>query len=959
MSVHLAFGVVAGPELGCWLPGDPPRRAEERTGAHPPGAPVAVGPADAAPDAVLAATKQLTALVADGDVAAGAGVDLGGGFGSARLAGARGDRRDAVLAAMRVLGADGAHRLGDRTGTLVALFGPSATKPVGAAARTAIAEERWAALQLASAASDLLGPEQVERVLALRAPEEVDPFPHGAASTVAEHLSPVLTRYPRPRRLALITGLWEQVCAERTSRLRAARLPGTQVRIERIDKLRERFSAHFDAPILQRIAWDLGENPTIGAAARWRPPADWTANELRRLLNDAIGATALLRFAKAVSDLGLETAAKIHYAELHAANECLSKEARNVAARRDKGAYSHPARPGCYVHDLVQMLRPGRTVSTKAEVQVKQRIGMARNYGVVVFDAITKIVDDELYDVRLRGCWDACTPWETPTLHSWRTTAGFSRPARTWENPPLADANEHGPTRTLAQRLADAPDEQPADVERPHDLLWLADLADALAPFYGNESATVLYERHSPSIDYREPRPPPETRRPRADSVPLAAAGVAQLVAFGATPPPRGKTWTELLDGVAADAAVTEASVGAFPVPAELSTVDKSVIPGTGLTVEVGREPRQLADWSSYMGNCIGTTWYADDAREGQCVLMALRDGHGRIAANLDIRKRAGGWWINEIRARFNDELDKDRTRAIERWVAGLAPPETPAAAPASTLPPVRVRTRGPARRPAAVRLPSALIEELTARVERELRATRADSARRVYVHLARGLGQPGRPADHEPDAAVTALRRLGPERHAELVRTALDAGLDALTLWRATGVRPLATAVGTIDPEVRERHRLGPLTEDASLPRTLRALVRRPEITPARTMDVVARTVRAAVGDLVRADDTALIESVTRRPSPELVCALAITVTCADQSTVDNLVRVVPATSTEVPGFPATDLLDENGPWQRARAAAIELGAPVELSAERGLLVPARLLGNGGWPALWSRAHR
>jgi hypothetical protein len=38
-------------------------------------------------------------------------------------------------------------------------------------------------------------------------------------------------------------------------------------------------------------------------------------------------------------------------------------------------------------------------------------------------------------------------------------------------------------------------------------------------------------------------------------------------------------------------------------------------------------------------------------------------------------------------------------------------------------------------------------------------------------------------------------------------------------------------------------------------------------------------------------------------------------------------------------------------------------LGAPVDLFAERiaehGLLVPAALLGRGGWQALWSRAHR
>jgi hypothetical protein len=63
------------------------------------------------------------------------------------------------------------------------------------------------------------------------------------------------------------------------------------------------------------------------------------------------------------------------------------------------------------------------------------------------------------------------------------------------------------------------------------------------------------------------------------------------------------------------------------------------------------------------------------------------------------------------------------------------------------------------------------------------------------------------------------------------------------------------------------------------------------------------------------------------------------------------------------VPGFPASNLFDEQGPWQQALASAADLGAPVESFAEHiadhGLLAPAALLGRGGWPALWRRAHR
>jgi hypothetical protein len=187
-----------------------------------------------------------------------------------------------------------------------------------------------------------------------------------------------------------------------------------------------------------------------------------------------------------------------------------------------------------------------------------------------------------------------------------------------------------------------------------------------------------------------------------------------------------------------------------------------------------------------------------------------------------------------------------------------------------------------------------------------------------------------------------------------------LAAGLDASALWRATGVRPLATALDQLDPELREYHRLTTLTGTAPLSRTLQTLVRRPEIAPAYAMEVVARAVRKAMGELV--GDDALARSVARRPSPELVCALVIATTCALTSTVDTVLLVAPGT-TAVPGFPATDLFDEHGPWQHAIAAAADLGTPAELfgarAAEHGVLVPAALLGRGGWPALWHRAHQ
>ncbi|MEV8443742.1 hypothetical protein AB0425_40760, partial [Actinosynnema sp. NPDC051121] len=233
--------------------------------------------------------------------------------------------------------------------------------------------------------------------------------------------------------------------------------------------------------------------------------------------------------------------------------------------------------------------------------------------------------------------------------------------------------------------------------------------------------------------------------------------------------------------------------------------------------------------------------------------------------------------------------------------------------------------------------------------------------ARSAYATLARGLGRPGQPADFEPDAAVVALKRVEPVEQVELVRAALGAGLGASALWGATRVRPLAAAVGRLDPGLRERDRLGALADGSPLPRTLRALVRRPEIAPAHAMDVVARAVRVAMGRLI--GDDVLARSVAQRPSTELVCALAIATTCTVESTKDGVVRVVAAREKAVPGFPSSDLFDEHGPWRDAMASAAELGAPVERFPDRvarhGLLVPAALLGKGGWPALWQRAHR
>jgi hypothetical protein len=262
----------------------------------PLGAPVALGPDGARADQVEHAVNELTRLVAAGGAAAaGAGVYLGSGFVSARLAGARGDQRDAVLAALRVLGVEQADRLGDRAGFLVALFGPAATKRVGAAASQAISEGRWAAVALASAASDVLGPEQLESVLALEPPADVEMVP-GPASALAQHLRQVFAPVSAPRRLELLLDLWAQVASHQAELARRARLLATQSRKSRTEDLRKRRKHHDDELILGLLRnWIADPEERLADVARWTPPDYYWRRRLDGIIQDAFAAIALLR----------------------------------------------------------------------------------------------------------------------------------------------------------------------------------------------------------------------------------------------------------------------------------------------------------------------------------------------------------------------------------------------------------------------------------------------------------------------------------------------------------------------------------------------------------------------------------------------------------------------------------------------------------------------------------------
>src|SRR2546429_2202036 len=177
--------------------------------------------------------------------------------------------------------------------------------PGGPAPTAAVEEGRWSALRLASAASDVLGPEQLVRVLALTAADGAEPVPRGATSALADQLARVLGPLPGPRRLSLLVDLWDTVCAHHDRERRRERLRATQGPADRTEGLRRRYAQWDDELLLDSVHAHLGRNPSIPAAARWTPPWWYWQNQVNRLMLDAIAATALIRVALAVADLGV------------------------------------------------------------------------------------------------------------------------------------------------------------------------------------------------------------------------------------------------------------------------------------------------------------------------------------------------------------------------------------------------------------------------------------------------------------------------------------------------------------------------------------------------------------------------------------------------------------------------------------------------------------------------------
>ncbi|HXT92347.1 MAG TPA: hypothetical protein VN714_24190, partial [Trebonia sp.] len=560
MKIRLSGGVVASGRRA-WIAGrsGPVEIVDEPL--LPLGAPVALGPDDARADQVEHAVHELTRLVAAGGAAAaGAGVYLGSGFVSARLAGARGDQRDAVLAALRVLGVEQADRLGDRAGFLVALFGPAVTKRVGAAASQAINEGRWAAVTLASAASDVLGPEQLEFVLALEPPADVEMVP-GPASALAQYLQQVLVPLPEPRRLELLLDLWAQVTSHQGNLGRQSRLLATQSRRNRTEDLRKRRKHHDDELILDLLRnWITDPEERLADVARWTPPDYYWLRRLDGIIQDSFAAIALLRTAVAVADYGLDEGLERSADVLRAAEALLPAPAAAAAARKVTGLTGLPTRPGTYVRDIHRRLSSGGPRDHRFAGFVRPRLACARDFALVLMREIGDLLDQP----RGPGS-DLLERWAASDMRSRRQDFGYRqvRAPADWHGIPHWTEQVLGVKEPLAQRLAAKPSENIPEVELAGDLLWYAELADALATLYGHSSAQGPHGIGTPWLDY-DPQPPAVPLAPRLDSVTLAISGAAQLVALGAASPKRVKGWRDLTDGLLASTSIAEAITGEF-----------------------------------------------------------------------------------------------------------------------------------------------------------------------------------------------------------------------------------------------------------------------------------------------------------------------------------------------------------------------------------------------------------
>ena len=896
-TVRLANGVLAAPAEEAWLAwpcGQPVAGAPRGSAPPPPGAPVVLGPRTSRPGAVIAALVALDDLLRKAGLAAcGAGVDLGNGFRSGRLAGATEERRDAVFAALRGLGAEGAHRVGDRATVLTALCGPRATRRVGAALQRAAVDGRWAAIHLAVAASDVLGPEQLEQILELPEPAGADPIPGGLPSTLAAQLGRLLVPYTPPRRLTLLLDLWGRVLAHPARTRPPIRLMEGQLGEEHVaDVLHVRRGVR-DAWVLDYLAaidgprsWGVTTPwPQRVASAMWtRVPAGrknpFAAEESRRLLADALAALALTATALAATRRPVTEAL---VANATALAMSIHPDAVPTGAADLDGVLAGPLpTPG----------RPGHLVARLAVAAV----------GATAWDFIAHF-QPHRWAAGFHG-----DPRWTPPVGLFADCAGIfaedlsRRDVARFARPLLAQAYAQGsavlaellsrfyedghplPHGQLVARWARACASEVGDVaelghrQPPYATCdcngwWILALADNLADL--EQRTRIAPDWHGGELPWdaiagEEEEPDEEEDRASLGSVPGAVAAAAQLLQWGASAPARPGTWAELADGL-----WQGAPIGApFQVPVEIADWHGEELPGSGLRIQVAHGYTDLNIWAAYMGNCIAG--YAEEGESGECVLLALREADGTIAVNVDLHHGRSRWHVDEARERFNAALSPGIDTLLQAWVAALPRTRTlPGAEADAPPPPVRVvrtpRASGaaPARRPRPSPAVLTARQSLAVATEQHREAC-LSSHGGVLVEIATRL------ATHPPgdaEAAVIVLTRATPARLAVAVADCL-AEVDLPTIWAATGQRPLRAALDALDASTADLLNVGALADAGPVSANLRAVANLDPIKRARKLENAQRAVRAALGTLLRGADPRFDEAIARRPRPGPVCA-------------------------------------------------------------------------------------
>ncbi len=932
---------------------------------------VFVGPADATADDARAARRALEALVRDaGPALAHGGVDLGDGwrttYADARTAAGVAvvlpDRRDALLAALRRVGVEGASTLGPRSRVLGGLLGPRATHPVGRALSEAAAAGRWDAVTLAVAASDLVGPERVEALLGLDAPVPLAPEPWSAI-VAAEHLADVLAPYTEQRRGALLRSLWSDVAATAVAAAEVERRRSYLPRFHRdgrAEAIRAGRHAAEDADLIEAA------RPAPGVAPRPLDlfvlhPVTVVWRWLERTVGEVVRSTVLLRLAVAdrdgrLSEAMLDAAPVLEYL---AEGDDPFPEAVDVASasRAVRNLWS----------SLQVATRPGSRIGGVAGVAVNpvDPEPAFRHFLVAGLDLARAAIDDVTrvlhYANRNVFSW-VTVEWPFLGLGYREVLPAPPDLVAGWGQRFIL----YNPVGNL---LPQTPEDMLRDGARPEHVLdgvWLGELVAVMAELHALDHSevsidgvVVTYDFGSPAATERDDDP----LRPGTASLPAAIGAVAQLVRLGATAPTRPRTWSELAHELYRSLDVESWLSGEFRVPRSFRDADGTQLPGTDLTIRVADNAHTLAVWGQFMGNCIAT--YAEDGRRGRCILIGLYAGD-TLVHNLEVRRAAGRWQAFELFARFNEDSPQAVHSAAARWLNELSRAEVARLAAATQAPPRppggrRVPGRGPGRRP-----PRALVAAAEERLVTAAAAALADEvdARRGCDRLADALGAGGSAAavGRAPNIALTeAILAVGGTAPGAAGIAALLAAVPLATAVHSLDARDRATITGL----ERLLAAAAPGARGVEVPRRLLRLDPVAEaLALGRARNRCGRALLGVVG--VGHPGLAGLAGAQR----DLGCAL-ILARRAQGGPVGGLADVQVMPDGTVEGYPPANLLADAPPWDAAwRAAAAiswERMPALRRRVERAiaahhpfvLRVPADWLGRGGWPAWWRRVNR